>query len=183
MGCQDTSREKQAARGTRAPLSRSERRRYGWVASVLITLRVMFSLSRSERSTQNPEVIFAANLVMEVPSPETLPGSSVGTRQAGWDECLQGIEIKRLAHKRELAEKEQRLRKDLRSNAQSVLPRGGGDRDTGESVSQSACAKIKSNQSPAKWGICGMAVPAAKDVVDQGCRRDACTTKLAVPNP
>ncbi len=32
----------------------------------------MFSLSRSERSTQNPEVIFAANLVMEVPSPETL---------------------------------------------------------------------------------------------------------------
>ena len=29
----------------------------------------------------------------------------LGTRQAGWHECLQGVDLKRLAHRIELAEK------------------------------------------------------------------------------
>jgi hypothetical protein len=60
----------------------------------------------------------------------------------GWDECLQGIEIKRLAHKRELAEKTNACEKNLRSNAQNVWPRGGRQ-EFEESVGQSACAKIQ----------------------------------------
>ena len=38
------------------------------ITSVLITLRVMFSLSRSERSTRNPEVILAQTLTVSDPS-------------------------------------------------------------------------------------------------------------------
>jgi hypothetical protein len=36
----------------------------------------------------------------------------LGKRQAGWGECLQGIEVTRLAHRRELAEKTNASRKN-----------------------------------------------------------------------
>ena len=46
-------------------------------------------------------------------------------RQAGWGECLQGVEVKRLAQRIELAEKTNGSRKKLCFNAQNVPPQRG----------------------------------------------------------
>ncbi len=51
----------------------------------------------------------------------------LGKRQAGWDECLQGVEVKRLPHRIELAEKTNGLRKKSCSNAQNLCHEGGKD--------------------------------------------------------